>query len=474
MSQAVPGRPIVIRSIHDVFEIVNHSGRGTRSTHWLLVATMLSFAVESYDIGGFAVAVPSLKQYFGLSPVQLGNLTAIVGIAAFLAAVIGGYYVDRIGRLKLFVVDMVCFFVAAIVGAFAPNVWVLMAVRFLMGIGIGLDVPAAMTFIAEYTSGERKRTVANKYIIWIYYLQVGVYFLALLLLKLGVGDELWRWIIGLGAVPSFAVIALRYFHMEESAIWLACQGNLEGAAVVLRKTMNVDVVVAADAVVHRRRFGYGDLFRAPFLRRTISCGSINFIQSVVYFSVLFYLPVVASGLFGQNYIYALLGIGIIQLFGLAGGFASSAFANRVGLRRETMIGYAVEVVILLTIGTGVAYLSPYVGALLVGVFLFFHTFGPGQTGVSMAALSYPTEIRGQGTGFSYGIGRLGAVAGFYIFPLVLAAVGLGHTLQILALTPLIGFIVVAVINWDPTGSEAETAEIGVLARSVRPTPAAQR
>jgi putative MFS transporter len=454
-----PAPKLVIRSIHDVFEAVNNSGKGTRSVHWLLVATMLSFAVESYDIGGFAVAVPSLKAAFGLSPVQVGNLTAIVGIAAFLAAVIGGYFVDRIGRLKLFVVDMVCFFIAAILGAVAPDIWTLMAVRFLMGIGIGLDVPAAMTFIAEYTSGERKRPVANKYIIWIYYLQVGVYFLAVALLQLGAGNDLWRWIIGLGAVPALVVIVLRYYHMEESAIWLACQGNLHGAAAVLRKTLGIEVEVAADAINHRRRFGYGDLFRRPFLRRTISCSSINFVQSLVYFSVLFYLPTVASGLFGQNYVYALIGIGMIQLFGLAGGFASSFFANRVGLRGETMIGYAVEVVLLLVLGAGATWFSPVAGAFLIGVFLFFHTFGPGQTGVSMAALSFPTEIRGQGTGFSYGIGRLGAVAGFYIFPLILSAYGLGTTLQLLAVTPLFGLVVVALIDWDPTGSEADTTDL---------------
>ncbi len=457
MDDTRTAQPIVISSIHDVFEIVNRSGRGTKSTHWLLVATMMSFAVESYDIGGFAVAVPSLRAAFHLSPVQTGNLTAIVGIAAVISSIAGGYFVDKIGRLKLFVLDMLCFFVAAIVGAFAPTIGVLMAVRFLMGIGIGLDVPAAMTFIAEYTSGERRRTVANRYIIWIYYLQIGAYFLAVGLLKFGVGDDLWRWIIGLGAIPSLAVIILRYYHMEESAVWLACQGNLQGAADVLRRTLGIDVVVAPGAVARRRSFAFGDLFRKPFLRRTISCGSINFVQSLVYFSVLFYLPTVASGLFGQNYITALLGIGVIQIFGLLGGFASSAMAGRIGLRWETIIGYAVEMVILLVLGYGATVFSPITGALLIGIFLFFHTFGPGQTGVSMSALSYPTELRGQGTGFSYGIGRVGAVLGFYIFPLILAAVGLGTTLQILSLIPLGGLVVVALINWDPVGTESETA-----------------
>lgn len=452
------GAPVVIRTIHDVFHIVNKSGRGTRAIHLLLIATMLSFAVEAYDIGGFAIAVPSLKNAFHLTPLQVGDLTAIVGIAAFLGAAVGGYFVDRIGRLKLFLVDMLCFFVAAIIGAFAPNVATLMVMRFLMGIGIGLDVPAAMTFIVEYTSAERKRPVANKYIVWIYYLQTGAFFLAAFLLWLGAGSNLWRWMVGLGAVPSLAVIVLRYMYMEESALWLACNGDLEQAAAVLRRTLKIDILVEA-APAARRRFSYGDLFKKPFLKRTISCTSINFFQSLVYFSVLFYLPVIADALFKNHFIIALLGIGVIQIFGLLGGFASSAFANKVGLRWETIIGYAVEVALLLFLGATEGRLPALVGAALVAVFIFAHTFGPAQTGVSMSALSYPTELRGQGTGFSYGIGRLGAVVGFYVFPLVLAAVGLGSTLQILAIVPLLGLITVALIAWDPTGVEAETLGI---------------
>lgn len=458
--EQVDNAPIVIRSIHDVFDIVNRSGRGTRATHWLLIATMLSFAVEAYDIAGFAIAVPSLTSAFHLTPLEVGNLTAIVGFAAFIGAAVGGYFVDRIGRLKLFMIDMLCFFLAAIIGAAAPNIATVMFVRFLMGIGIGLDVPAAMTFVAEYTSGERKRPLTNRYIVWIYYLQVGAFFLGAFLLTLGVGQNLWRWIIGLGAIPSLAVIILRYMYMEESALWLACRGDFDQAAEILRRTLKLDIVVEKQQFT-RRKFSYLELFKKPFLDRTISSTSINFFQSLVYFSVLFYLPVVASQLFKQHYILALTGIGVIQIFGLLGGLASSACANKVGFRWETIIGYGVEVVLLLFLGTYAGSLPALAGAALLCLFLFAHTFGPAQTGVSMSALSYPTELRGQGTGFSYGVGRLGAVAGFYIFPLILAAFGLGRTLQILALVPLLGLITVLLIRWDPTGVEAETAGIPV-------------
>jgi predicted MFS family arabinose efflux permease len=243
--------------------------------------------------------------------------------------------------------------------------------------------------------------------------------------------------------------------MEESAVWLACQGNLQEAAAVLRKTLDIDVVAAPDAKAARRNFSYGDLFKQPFLPRTVSCGAINFIQSLVYFSVLFYLPVVAGGLFGQNNIWALVGIGVIQFSGLFGSMASSSLANKVGLRWETIYGYAAEIVLLLVLGYFVKDLPPLVGAVLLGAFIFAHTFGPGQNGVSMAALSYPAELRGQGTGFSYGFGRLGSVAGFYAFPLVLAATGLGNTLMIIAAAPLVGLVVIGMIPWDPKGTETD-------------------
>ena len=78
--------------------------------------------------------------------------------------------------------------------------------------------------------------------------------------------------------------------------------------------------------------------------------------------------------------------------------------------------------------------------------------------MTMATLSYPTSIRGSGTGWAQGILRVGSLLGFYFFPLVLAAVGLGKTLLILSIVPLIMLVSVLIIEWDPVGKDIDAED----------------
>jgi hypothetical protein len=51
--------------------------------------------------------------------------------------------------------------------------------------------------------------------------------------------------------------------------------------------------------------------------------------------------------------------------------------------------------------------------------------------------------------------RVGSILGFYAFPLVLAAVGLGTTLLFLTIVPVIGLIALLLIRWEPIGQDVE-------------------
>jgi MFS family permease len=349
--------------------------------------------------------------------------------------------------------------VAAIVGALAPNPQVLFAARFLMGIGIGLDVPAALSMVAEHSSTSTKRTNVNQNMLYNYVALLTSYLMSWLLVVSGVGAELWRIQVAVGGLVALAIILIRFSIAEESAFWLASRGELHAAASVIEKAFRIHTVVetpAAEAAQARPRARYLDILRGAYLPRTILATQINLFQSIVYFAVGFYLPLTVGVLFRDPAV-ALLGTAGINVAGLIGGSCAAVFANRVGLRRQTIVGFGLEVPILVILGIGVVggWMPPLGGVLFLFAFLLAHTFGPAQTGISIAALSYPTELRGQGTGFSYGIGRIGAVVGGVSFPLLLAGVGLGWTMIILALAPLLGALIAVAIKWDPTGEEAD-------------------
>lgn len=77
----------------------------------------------------------------------------------------------------------------------------------------------------------------------------------------------------------------------------------------------------------------------------------------------------------------------------------------------------------------------------------------------MTTLSYPTDLRGTGTGWAEACSRLGSIVGFYVFPLVIAALGLSQTMLILAAVPLIIFVTVLVARWDPKNVEIEAESV---------------
>jgi predicted MFS family arabinose efflux permease len=117
---------------------------------------------------------------------------------------------------------------------------------------------------------------------------------------------------------------------------------------------------------------------------------------------------------------------------------------------------------LILVGTLQSTIPAYLGALLVGIFIFGHSFGPGSQGKTMAALSYPTQFRGVGTGWAEAMSRVGSILGFYVFPLVLAVAGLSHTLLYLAAIPLLALAALLSIHWEPVGQDVENGGEAIL------------
>jgi predicted MFS family arabinose efflux permease len=117
---------------------------------------------------------------------------------------------------------------------------------------------------------------------------------------------------------------------------------------------------------------------------------------------------------------------------------------------------------LILVGTLESAIPAYLGALLVGVFIFGHSFGPGSQGKTMAALSYPTQFRGVGTGWAEAMSRVGSILGFYVFPLVLAVAGLAHTLLYLTAIPLLALLALLSIRWEPVGQDVENDNEAIL------------
>lgn len=451
---------LTISKVGDVARLVEQNPRLTRLMKWVGIIALGGTFVDAYDFTSLGIGAVQLKSQFHLTGAQLGTITASMAVGAFLAALFGGYYVDKIGRLKMFLLDLALFVVSAVLAALSPNVTWLIIFRFLMGAGVGLDFPAAFSFISEFLGSDRR----GKWVefwdpLWFVAVTITL-LLSLLMYYLGAGENLWRWAVGFGAVPAAIVLILRYMYMQESPLWAANQGDFDRAAQILSKVYEQPVTVgnveqAAPKKPETWARELGRLFRAPYGGRTLMVLLLNITQSIEYNAVIFYLPTISLLLFGKQLVTALLGSVMFDACGIIGGLIGVALVYRLGLRRLTIIGFSVVIATLLLLGLLGHYLSASMAAVLIALFIGAHSFGEGATGMSIATLSYPSRMRGTGTGFGQASTRFGSIIGLFFFPPILAALGLFPTLLILAAAPIIGWITMVAIRWEPIGKDIE-------------------
>lgn len=462
---------LVIRKAGDVVEAIN-SGRVSGGNEKAIVLIALGgIFIDAYDFTSLAFGLKDIAKDFGLSGLAEGVVAASIMVGAFIGAIFGGYLVDRIGRYRMFMADMLFFVFAALGCALAINVEMLTVFRFLMGIGIGLDFPVALAFIAEFSALKGK---GGRVTLWqpMWYVATGSSFIVLLplyfLLPDSLQPQLWRFAVGFGAVPALIVLVVRRKYMEESASWAANQGDLKRAVHILTKAYGADAVLAPESelVYPKARppasmRSFAALFRRRYLARTVVSGIVGMTQSIQYYAVGFFLPFIVGTFLAQGRLTTITVPLLFNFaFGVTGGFAGVRLMNRLGSRKLAMSGFAVCLAALLLLGllgTPHGPVAGFIVGALLGVFVFFHSYGPGAQGMTMATLSYPTHLRGTGAGFGQAVLRIGSTISLLLFPIFAAALGTG-VFYVVAIAPAVGLITLLLIKWEPIGYDVDVLD----------------
>ena len=149
----------------------------------------------------------------GMHGVAMGS--ALYGTVV--GALCGGWPTDRFGRRATLLWIGILYLVSAVGSALAGNVYELIAARIIGGLGIGISTIVAPLYIAEIAPAAYRGRLAGMFQLNIV-LGIVIAYLSNALLA-GVGDNAWRWMMGIAAFPSllYAVLCLR---IAESPRWL--------------------------------------------------------------------------------------------------------------------------------------------------------------------------------------------------------------------------------------------------------------
>jgi len=149
-----------VRSVSDVARLINTRTKNDNYARMIVFLALGGVFLDAYDLTTLSYGIDDVVREFQLSPLLTGLVTSSIMVGTIVGNLVGGWLTDKYGRYSVFMADMLFFVVSAIAAGLAPNVWVLIGARFLMGVGVGvgIDLPVAMSYLAEFSKFAGKAT----------------------------------------------------------------------------------------------------------------------------------------------------------------------------------------------------------------------------------------------------------------------------------------------------------------------------
>lgn len=445
-----------LRGVHDVVSYIDARPKiaGRAGVIWWLALGGLF--LDAFSNSALSAGLGPMTRDLELSATQVAILTSLASWVAIVFNPIGGWMADRWGRIPPLVFAKFLALIGAGLAAFAPAFELVLVGRFFVGAAYGIDFAIAMALLAEFTPARFKSRLNTWQGIW-YTAVSSNLILAILFYNMGVGESIWRYAVGSAGIVALVLFVAQLKFMVESPTWAARKGLLEKAAASMTKIYGERFTAAPvedrTPILNQATKGFANIaliFRGIYLPRTILAATIQMGQSIQYFAVGWYLPIISLTLFGEDFVVATFGALVFNLFGIVGGFLSPMIGRKLGLRKASAVGFGAVFIMLVILGAFYESLPIFLAFLIPSLFILFHSGGPGANGKSISTLSFRSELRAGANGVIGALGSTGAALGLLVFPLLKEDLGLGPTFLILAAVPLIACIVCSVIKWDPT------------------------
>lgn len=397
----------------------------------LLLLSGLGWLFDSMDSGLVSFVLARLKTEWHLTPDQIAALSSAGLAGMFLGGAVAGSLADRFGRKTIFQTTLLVFSIATGLCALAQGYWSLLLLRFLVGFGLGGELPVAAALVSEFAPARhRGRLVVLLESFWAFGWAAAAIiaeFLARHAEAAGLGFP-WRTAFLIGALPALYVFVLRR-TLPESPRYLSSQGRLDEAESILRSIEKQSGVEAGAALVPdpasvpaSRRARLRDLFGPGIARRTAMLWILWFAMAYSYYGIFTWLPTLIAGQgfpLVQSFQFTL----VITLAQIPGYFAAAYFVEKIG-RKATLVPF-----MLLCAASSYVFGSartPH-DLILWGCLVSFFNLGAWGVTYGYTPELYPTWLRGTGTGSAAAFGRIGGVIAPLVVGKLMGAWGGGFT-----------------------------------------------
>lgn len=419
---------------------------------------------------GFDTAVISgttagITHAYGLSPNQLGITVSMALCGTIVGALGAGALGQRYGSREMLRLTAVLYLLSAIGCAFAPSWPLLLAARFLGGLGIGGSSVLGPVYIAELAPPKLRGRLVGTFQINIVIGILLAYLSNYLFSLLSLGAREWRFELGIAAVPAAIFFAL-LFGIPRSARWLTTQDRLEEALEVLKLmgTLNSEAELAdirqslhvernqqneSLLAVRNGRLRYG---KPIFL--AIAIGAFNQLSGIN--AILYYLNDIfaAAGFSRLSSNLQAVAIGLMNLLATLVGMA---LIDRVGRKKLLLIG-AIGTAICLSLVSVIFATHQHQDLLVWALVAYIAFFAVSQGAVIWVYISeiFPTRVRGKGQSLGSGTHWILNAVLSGIFPVIAARSG-AYPFAFFAAMMVLQFVVV--LLFFPETKQASLEEL---------------
>ncbi|RFU70962.1 MFS transporter [Peribacillus saganii] len=349
------------------------------SNRKLLAIAGLGWLFDAMDVGMLSFIIAALQKDWDLSVQQMGWIGSVNSIGMAVGALIFGLMADRVGRKSVFIITLLLFSIGSGLSALAPSLAVLLILRFIIGMGLGGELPVASTLVSESVPADmRGRVVVLLESFW-----AGGWLIAALISYFIIPDYGWRTAMVISAIPAIYALYLRW--------------NLPDSAKFISVTKEKKPTVWANIA---------SVWSRKYVRQTAVLWVLWFCVVFSYYGMFLWLPSVMV-MKGFSLIKSFQYVLIMTLAQLPGYFTAAWFIEKIG-RKFVLVTYL----------TGTAVSAYFFGSaeglsmlILSGVFLSFFNLGAWGALYAYSPEQYPTVIRATGTGMAASFGRVGGILG---------------------------------------------------------------
>ncbi|WP_131105599.1 MFS transporter [Ornithinimicrobium sufpigmenti] len=392
----------------------------TRRHTRVLLGSGAGWALDAMDVGLISFVGLAIATQWDLSRTEQSWLLTIGFVGMALGATVGGLLADRYGRRTVFAATLVIYGLATGASALVTGLAVLLLLRFVVGLGLGAELPVASTLVSELAPTRirgRLVVVLESFwaLGWILAALIGYFVVPL-------SDDGWRWAFALGMVPALYAAVIRW-GMPESPLFLERRGKVKQAEAVVRSFEESAGVASPPSrplppTPPRTTTPPRVLWSSTYRVRTAGIWLVWFCVNFSYYGAFIWLPTL---LYDQGFdLVRSFGYTLVITLAQLPGYAVAAVLVEVWGRRATLATFLLGSA-LAAVGFG---LSDQVWQIIVaGCAMSFFNLGAWGALYAITPEIYPTSVRGAGAGAAAGFGRIASIIAPLSVPVILATWG---------------------------------------------------